>query len=183
VRITVSDPDIVARFGIDHYYNLFVFTDDSQGNPLVFCVRELPQGMPTGDGERFGEYVRVAGFFLKTWAYRVERPAETTVPAGSPAAHFQLAPLLIGEQPVWYRSEKSAGSAIAGAIAGGLFVLALLGIWFAAWRYGRGDREFRRRTIAGALTLDTPLAIDEIPLGSDGVSDFRGLEEEEKDEG
>ena len=32
-----------------------------------------------------------------------------------------------------------------GAVAGAAFLLVLLGVWLAAWRYGRGDRRFRRR--------------------------------------
>ena len=162
VRIRVEDPDIQERFGIDHYYNLFVFTDDSQSNPIVFCVRELPEGMPTGDGLNFGEHVRVAGFFFKTWAYRVERTSDSTIPAAAGAKSRQLAPLLIGREPVWYPPEPIPTSTIAGAIAAGLFALAMAGIWFALWHYGRGDRQFRKQMIARAIAPDSGVSLDEI---------------------
>ncbi|MEE8450624.1 MAG: hypothetical protein V3R99_01885 [Thermoguttaceae bacterium] len=162
VRIRVEDPDVQERFGIDHYYNLFVFTDDSQSNPIVFCVRELPEGMPVGDGLNFGEHVRVAGFFFKTWAYRVERTKDSTVPAAAGAKSRQLAPLLIGREPVWYPAEPIPTSTMAGAIAAGLFVVAMAGIWFALWRYGRGDREFRKQTIARAIAPESGVSLDEI---------------------
>ena len=71
-----GDQDIVARFGIDHYYQVSLFTDDSQGNPLTFCVRELPEGMPYGNLPRYGETVRIAGFFFKTWSYSVSKIAD-----------------------------------------------------------------------------------------------------------
>jgi len=162
VRIRVEDPDVKERFGIDHYYNLFVFTDDSQSNPIVFCVRELPEGMPIGDGLNFGEHVRVAGFFFKTWAYRVERTSDSTVPAAAGAKSRQLAPLLIGREPVWYPPEPIPTSTMAGAIAAGLFVLAMAGIWFALWHYGRGDRKFRDQTIARAIAPESGMSLDEI---------------------
>src|SRR6185437_982655 len=65
VPCLVEDRDIVARFGIDHYYEVDIFTADSQDNPLTFCVRELPKGFPTGDN--ISEPVSIAGFFLKKW--------------------------------------------------------------------------------------------------------------------
>ena len=77
-EILVNDPDIVARFGIDHYYQVSLFTDDSYDKhwnpqPLTFCLRELPEGMPYGNLPRYGETVRMAGFFFKTWSYAVPR--------------------------------------------------------------------------------------------------------------
>ncbi|MCX7426535.1 MAG: hypothetical protein NTW96_13045 [Planctomycetia bacterium] len=141
VRVRVEDPDIVKRFGIDHYYELYLFTDDSQGNPLVFCVRDLPEDMPSGDGPRYGESVRVAGFFLKSWSYR-----PGAGPEGERPEHArQLAPLLVGREPVWYPPPGTSSTTLVGAVAGAAFLLVLLGVWLVAWRYGRGDRRFRRR--------------------------------------
>ena len=52
VEIRVDDPDVVERFGIRRYYEVEIVTDDSQNNPLVCCVAELPEGMPLGDDIR-----------------------------------------------------------------------------------------------------------------------------------
>ena len=41
--VRVADEQVIERFGIDHYYQLYVFTKDSQTNPLVFCLREIPK--------------------------------------------------------------------------------------------------------------------------------------------
>ena len=59
--------DVVRRFGIDHYYEIEVFTDDSQNYPLVFCVRELPAGLEPGGNQHVP--VRIGGFFFKDWLY------------------------------------------------------------------------------------------------------------------
>jgi len=179
LRIPVTDPDIRQRFGIDHYYNIYLFTEDSQSNPVVFCVRELPPGMPTGDAPQYAEYVEVAGFFFKTWAYRVPSIAlGPDSPEGG--RRMQLAPLLIGARPVWFPRETPADNALIGAIAGGLFVVTLIGIWLALWAYGRGDRKFHRRALARQFAMDSGISLDEIGLRADGKPDFSGLEEMER---
>ena len=182
-RVPVDDPDIVARFGINHYYEIAVFTGDSQDNPIFFCVRDLPEGMPTGDRPEFAERVRVAGFFFKTWAYKMEVPGSVSETQWADLNPGHLAPLLIGRRPFWYRPGASAANPWIGAIAGGLFVLALLGVWVALWRYGRGDKEFHDRTIAKTHALESGISLNEIGLNADGSPDFSGLEQMERDAG
>src|SRR5690606_3536601 len=53
IRVEVANPrdpesnrDIITRFGIDHYYEVAIFTKDSADNPIIVCVRELPPGFP-----------------------------------------------------------------------------------------------------------------------------------------
>ena len=169
VRISVEDPDVVARFGIDHYYEMSIYTDDSEGNPVVFCVRELPQGMPTGDGPEYGEKVRVAGFFFKLWSYHISSSGGEAEARRGGRAPRQPAPLLIGRRPVWYPYQKPPPlmSPIVGAIAGGLFVVALLGVWLALWQSGRGDKRFHDQTIAKTHSIDSQISLDEIGLAAE----------------
>ena len=176
-RIRINDPDILARFGIDHYYEIALFPHDSQDNPVFFCVRDLPKGMPTGDGPRYAEQVRVAGFYFKKWAYRVDSsdPAAQTDPA---KPTLQLAPLLIGRQPVWYPHKAPERNTFAGAIAGGLFVLALLGIWFVLWRLNRRDREFESEILGKMHAPESGLPLNQIDLDAEGHPDFSHLDEE-----
>ena len=181
VRIRVDDPDVVTRFKIDHYYEMAIYTDDSQDNPIFFCVRELPKGMPTGDGPDFGVHVRVAGFFFKSWGYRSDEPGRGSGAGGQSSRQRRLAPLLIGRRPLWYGQVQSGTSPWIGAIAGGLFVLALLGIWVALWQYGRGDKEFYDRTIGKSHSLEAGISLDEIGLHVDGTPDFSRLEQMECD--
>jgi hypothetical protein len=93
-EVRVGDDDIRQRFGLDRYYVVFLFTPDSQDNPLAFCTRQLPAGLSPGGGPRFNEPVRVTGFFFNTWAYR----SRETEAAGR--AKWQLAPLIIGGTPI-----------------------------------------------------------------------------------
>lgn len=173
IPVRVDDEDIVARFGIDHYYQIALFTEDSQGNPLMFCVRELPEEMPTGEGPQFGEHVTVAGFFFNKWAYRNRRIAD----ASGPRAEWQLAPLLIGRDLRWHPAEKPASNPFLGAIAGGLFVLALLGVWLALWRYSRGDKQFYEKAIAKRFVPESGASLDEIARDASATPDFSGLDD------
>ena len=141
-RIVVSDADIVARFGIDHYYQVSLFTDDSEGNPLTFCLRELPKGMPYGVMPRYGETVRIAGFFFKTWSYAVPKMTDPALSPGDPKTHQQYSPLLIGDGLTWYPAPKASDNALSGVVVGGLFFVVMAILWLTAWNNRRRERRW-----------------------------------------
>jgi len=167
IKIAVDNPEEQARFGLDHYYELALFTDDSQGNPLVFCVPGIPQGMPTGQGAGFGEEVEVAGFFLKSWSYRAQ-PAEEAPEPRPGSVSRRLAPLLIGQEPVWHPLQKPAPNLLWQGVVGAVFAAAALTLWFVVWQYNRRDEEARRkfRTLHGEGL--TKIALDRIDQASPG---------------
>ncbi|MBQ9127726.1 MAG: hypothetical protein IJY15_08205 [Thermoguttaceae bacterium] len=68
--VLVDDPDVVAATGIDRYYQLYLFANDSQGWPLVLCVPELPDGLKVGGGKEYRREIEFVGAFTKTWAYK-----------------------------------------------------------------------------------------------------------------
>jgi hypothetical protein len=139
-----SGPSEVAhRFGFREYYEMEIFTDDSQNYPLVFCVRELPHGMPTGGALEVP--VRVAGFFFKDWRYTTRGTRnDDTREIDANASRAQFAPLLIGRGPVVLQIEYAANQ-VTQWVLGGVFLLALAGIWATAWWFARGDRQFAAR--------------------------------------
>jgi hypothetical protein len=148
-KILVAEPDVLARFGIDHYYEVFLFTDDSQGNPLTFCVRELPEGMPYGNQPHYGESIRVAGFFFKTWSYRVPTLTDPAL-TPDPKTHRQLSPLLVGRSLEWTPAGKPSGSTVPTTILIVLLILILAVIWGGAWRSRRRQQQRRERIAAVA---------------------------------
>ena len=155
--VPITDPRVARLVGADRYYEIALFTEDSQRNPLFFCVRRLPAGMPMGEGPRYGETITVAGFFFKTWAYRA-RLADPD----SRAPRWQLAPLLVGRAPLWHRPAESSTPPWLGPVAGALFAVGLVAIWVILWRLGASDRRFRREVLAKHASPEGPPALDEL---------------------
>jgi hypothetical protein len=165
-RDPVANRDVRDRFGIDHYYEVDIFTDDSQNNPIVFCVRHLPAGFPTG--ETISERVRLAGFFFKTWAFRSRRTTERAGEGGPANRPRQLAPLLVAREPTWLQAPTPASNRVAGLIAGGLFLLALVVVWLGVLAWGRSDRRFRRQVIEKLYSPEAGMSLDDLHLGVTG---------------
>ena len=103
--VLVEDPDVRAATGLDRYYQIFLYTNDSQGWPLTLCAPELPDGMTAGGGREYRRNVDVSGYFYKTWAYR-----KSGKDAGETdhidAKEWTRAPLLIGRITKAYPEEE-----------------------------------------------------------------------------
>ena len=114
MKVPVSDRDVRARFGIDHYYeiDLFVSLGDrslkfGKGKhdqapaiyhhdfPATVIVRELPPGL--AEGENLHQVVRADGVFFKLWTYKSAfaekfdqaQPAPLFLAARSSVVHTQ----------------------------------------------------------------------------------------------
>ncbi len=105
--ILVTDPEIIAETGIDRYYQLYLFTDDSQSWPIVLCAPELPPGLATGGGSDYRCVVAFDGFFYKTWAYEISDESRT-----SESADFEEdsdAPIDLEAAKRWIRAPVAIG--------------------------------------------------------------------------
>lgn len=145
LRIEVGGDLDAKAAGIDHYYELALFTGDSRGNPVFFCVTDLPSGFPTGDD--LSEPVRVAGFFFKSWRYAAGRQAEgrASKAGGHGNTLYQYAPLFIGRAPL--RIVPEPADSRWGLLAGVGFLLLLATVWLAQWRLVTTDKSFARQTL------------------------------------
>ncbi|MCS7239002.1 MAG: hypothetical protein NZ899_12150 [Thermoguttaceae bacterium] len=149
LRVDVPDRDIRARFALTHYFQVHLFTEDSQGNPLVVCVRELPPGMPIGSGQNYAESVTVAGFFFNTWAYR--RQGDESASEGQ--VLWQLAPLIIGRDLVWHpRPPEGAGPWVT-LLATLVFLVVLFAIWWGMLQTIRSPKPPAKEGSAGTPRL------------------------------
>jgi hypothetical protein len=156
----------IRRLGIDHYYQIEIFTNDSQGNPLVFCVRDLPPGMP--QGPNIYEAVRVPGFFFKTWAYRAGRLE------GQPEQGHQLAPLLVGNELRWMPADTARNPWI-GVATGCVFLAVLVAAWLGVTAYNRGDRKFQKQVMARQFQPEPGKPLDELNVETRDGPDFSKL--------
>ena len=143
VSIPVTDSAVQMRFGIDHYYEVWLFTNQSQGNPIVVCVRSLPEALsvaarrsdggalPVGDAHDFSEVVTVAAVPYKLWIY------ETAT-----GPHY--APLLIARSLTWHpkpSEQRRIPKAFTTFSLTASFALALL--WLACRFWVRQNRRLR----------------------------------------
>jgi hypothetical protein len=153
--------DVFQRFGIHHYYEIEVFTEDSQNRPLVFCVRELPPGLSASSNVDVP--VRIAGFFFKSWRYRVRdtAKAQDTDEVADASSRATIAPLLIGSGPVLLKQEEGTGT-IVGLIGGGVVLLSIAGMLAAVWWWDRADRRHHRERFAEEFSLPPGASLDNL---------------------
>ena len=109
--VLIPDEEIVSLYGIDRYYELYLFTGDSQDYPILFCLPELPtdsggRPLPLGTGPEYREEVTLTGFLYKPWAYRIDPANSRLAPVPSDAEveegkSWIAVPLMIGLRGTW----------------------------------------------------------------------------------
>lgn len=176
VRIAIEAADIRNRFGIDHYYELNVFVNESvrvkrssddpeptyySTYPVVCCVAQLPAGMPEGDD--VNEAIRVSGFYYKIYSY------ETDFTTAKGPNRRQFSPLIVGFEPKWIQRRNSFHPAYRIA-CGVVAVCFLLSLWILIGRLNRGDAVFRRTVVAKHLQPPADASLENLKIDSDPPS-------------
>jgi hypothetical protein len=145
--VAESQVSTSGKLSLDAYYEMDVFTADSQDLPVVCCVSRLPAEFPVGDKIR--EPVRVDGVFFKSWRYRsrknIDGPGETD------RQQRMYTPVVVGGVPTWLRTTTS-GQNRWGLWGGIGFLAALIVFWVVMFRLAERDR--RRRTAMQPARLD-----------------------------
>lgn len=170
-RVEVSDGDIQARYGLDHYYELYVLVpliteriglqrDADDKNPRIFnqhfpvtvCVPELPSGLDAGPNVH--ARVRIPGVFFKVWSYK---------PQGGPDDDklSQPSPLIIAPQAMLVEDD-AAPDPTAGILGGVLFVALLGGLGIILWRMNRSDARFKRDVLEKKILKEDQVDLSEL---------------------
>lgn len=164
-RVPVDEPFRRQELGLDHYWELFVFVEtpllDVDGRlqnsyPIVCCLRDLPEGMPTG--ERINERVRVPGFAFKRYAYRFDAPHDDSAGTATVENERRQTTLLIGPRAIWSPAPAAASDRPFRVLLGLAAVAALavmfgLGILYGNWSV---NRTIRRSQAALPDRIDLP---------------------------
>jgi hypothetical protein len=129
VRVADSDPS-------REYYELEVFTPDSQNLPLVFAVASLPPDFPLGDAIHAG--VRVEGVFFKSWQYRTRKVVETNGATGTQQQRYT--PLLMAARLTWLQEASTTPSWWGLAVGSVIFVVMIAGLLRMIVSYQRDRR-------------------------------------------
>jgi len=64
------------QYGLTQYYQVWLFSYDNPGTPLVVYCLDLPKGFPTG--MTLEEEAEATGFFFKRWVYPARDTLRTT---------------------------------------------------------------------------------------------------------
>lgn len=177
-RVAIDDPAVVERLGIDHYWQVEVLVEFEalirfedkvlRSYPVVFCVRNLPPGMPVGDW--IDQRVRVSGFFFKLWAY------ESELSAKDGESKRQSAPLLVGHRPVWFPPPETGENPYVAGTALAVFLAALAGMWLCGWYFMRQDTKFSRRVLRKLHEPAEGESLHDFDPPVDPEPDFRHLQ-------
>ena len=148
-RIVIDDPLRRRQVGSDHYWELFLFVqtplikiDDriQDSYPVVCCVRELPDGMPTE--QPLSERLHVTGFALKRYGYPL--PKNENAPEG-----FQVSPLIICRDVQWVPEPSTTeATSVLGWIFAGLVAVTLFFMLLGVWSFRRGTHAMEKRARA-----------------------------------
>lgn len=165
VRVLVEDPALRERLGADHYYHVALFADLGRraklddgtvvSDTLVIAhVRELPPGMPEGEG--ISERVRLSGIFFKLYPHLSQKAEDEE------SGERHLAPLLIGQGVTWIAREQRSHYQLA-VIITSLFLLLLGGVGLWSWWTRRADARARARLI-GRRAAEGPRGLEDLKL-------------------
>jgi hypothetical protein len=167
VKIHIGDPETVARLGFDHYFEVVVFLDlegvlevvgEKVGSyPVIYCVRELPRGMPMG--EEIGEVVRASGFMFKKWPYTT-----AMTEAKSPDVKM-TSPLLIGGTVIWER--RGEAQSLVGPVVGGFLAAAIVAVALFVWWFSRRDRRVHEALLAKRHAVGVDESLNDLELDAE----------------
>lgn len=121
--------------GIETLYEGWLFTESSQGHPVVVVCTSLPQEMRPLIGESLINHVEVAGYYFKLYGYDAQDAA-------------RLAPLILAQRMEWHPQPEAGLSAPVRVLFVAILVVAVAAMIWTVLRWARSDREFRRRRAA-----------------------------------
>jgi type II secretory pathway pseudopilin PulG len=172
VEVLVKDADIRSRFGIDRFYEVEIFTRDSQSNPIIFNLTQLPAGFPVGDD--ISVDVRIPGVYLTGFVYNRDATIEERERNEKPK--MQKAPLLIGKslERIDYNAGTGPAEWIFGAIVIGIVAALGLGAW--VWSRNQGTARRVRQEVDDRTTGKS---LNDLPGDYSGKPDFSKIEPRE----
>lgn len=119
--------------GTPRYYELYLYTNESQGYPVVCCTASLPDGFPLGVDDKYYQRVTLSGVLYKLWGYKAASAGQEGANSASP---WIAVPLLFAGDLTWHREEPSPVPGTNGvrAVLLGFFALAIAFVFYRRFR-------------------------------------------------
>jgi hypothetical protein len=109
----VEDEVVTGLYGIDRYYQIFLYVEGSGEFPIVACVDSLPKGLRAGSEIDYSERISVAAIPYKLWVYDAEiKDDEKEKQMDQEKLKAVAVPLLVGKVVRWFPQKKSKNNAI-----------------------------------------------------------------------
>lgn len=129
-------------YGIKTLYEAWLFTDDSQQNPVVVICTEVPEALKNGlpEGTDVIDHVTVTGYVFKMYLYSAQDTK-------------RIAPLILAKNLEWTppKTDETGGQLFV-VVLGSTFILLMVGIGFMLWRNNQRDKEFREKRLQASQT-------------------------------
>lgn len=133
------------EYGIDSIYEVWLYTPDSRGIPIVVACTSIPEGIPTGpDLIPPVETVEVTGFVFKKTAYESRETPPVEVGADGPARRkFPIVLFVVAGPMHWMPPPPPDGTSAIWWVMGPIAAVGLVAIVWIALRARREERRFR----------------------------------------
>lgn len=152
-KVSVRDPEVLRRWGVDHYFQLDLFLPLGKAGvamaspngtptaatfenryPATLCLRQLPQGVSEGD--RLQMDIWVDANFFRLWSFHSEYVAKID------DTLLQTNPLFIGS---WVQlvEHPPTASPVGALVLCCIFALAAISLWYGFARHGPIRRQRR----------------------------------------
>lgn len=124
----------VNDYGVDKFYEAWLFNRDSGNRPYRIICTSIPEGIPMGIDLKSGTVVTATGYYFKRYGY----------PAVGNRLH--VAPMIISKTLEWHRPFSATRRNEMDIMPYVLGVVVVFGLaaGFTLWRFRKSDREFER---------------------------------------
>lgn len=146
--VLVEVPKGKGEFGIERFYEAWIFTDNQSEIPSVVLFTDLPPGLSPSD--QLNESVSIDAFFFKLLAYR------------NRDGKGRGAPMFVGSTLHWYKPDTAWANLEAALLAGGFMLVIAIGslLIFRATRHDDQISSEMKASAESPEVLPPPVFVD-----------------------
>lgn len=154
-------------YGLEDYYQAWLWPDDHPNDPIVIWCLHLPDGFPIG--METAEEAEATGFYFKRWAYKAAD------------GNMRRAPMLLARTVHWRKPAEATSSVPEGPLPLVLMIAGatVFAVFFAVYVYYRT----RRRGPSQPAASEAIVALDDVEAAPDVATVLRQSADSEEPRG